>query len=154
VGRCISCALKERLRLDHFDNPRLSRIGLRIENVDARRIDARHDQVATLHVGMRRVRAETGTARVPTEVMQFIASRYHVGLTDEAAVGVRIGIDVHDAERIGAAVLLRVDQREVGQLLWWRLRGQRRRRVERRVGCDQRHGLAPRENVIDATSQS
>jgi len=50
--------------------------------------------------------------------MELVAGRHHVGLTDETAVGLRVGIDVDDAERVGAAVLLRVDQREVGQLLW------------------------------------
>ena len=72
--------------------------------------------------------------------MQFIVSRHHVGLTNEAAVGVRVGIDVHDAERVGPAVFLRIDQRQVAQLLWWRLRGQRRRRIERRFGVS--NGMA------------
>jgi hypothetical protein len=145
VRRCISRALKERLRLDDFHDLRLSRIGLRIENVDPRRVDPRHDQEASLHVRMRRVRTEARTARVPTEVMKFVAGGQHVGLTDETTVGLRLGIDVHDAEGVGCAVLLWIDQRDVGQLLWWRLRRQRRRRIERRVGCQQRHGVTPRE---------
>ena len=73
VRRCIARALNECLRLDHLHDSRLSRIGLRVENVNARRVDARHDQIPPLHVRMRRVRAQAGAAGVPAEVMQLIA---------------------------------------------------------------------------------
>ena len=100
VRRGVARSLRQRLRLDHLDDPRLPRIGLRVEDVNARRVDARHDQIPPLHVRMRRVRAQAGTAGVPAEVMQLVAGVRHVGLADETAVAVRLGIDVHDADRV------------------------------------------------------
>ncbi len=52
--------LGDLLRLDHLDDLRLARVGLGVEDVDARGAQARHDQVAPLDVRMRRV-AGTGT---------------------------------------------------------------------------------------------
>ena len=45
------------LRRNHFDNVRMARVWLDIQNVDARGPQARHDEVPPLDVGMRRVRA-------------------------------------------------------------------------------------------------
>src|SRR5215831_3857985 len=41
VWGCVSRALGQRFRLDHLHDLRISRIGLRVDDVDARRMDAR-----------------------------------------------------------------------------------------------------------------
>ena len=46
----LACALSERLRSNHLHNRRVARIRFRIEDVDARRVDPWHDQIAALHV--------------------------------------------------------------------------------------------------------
>jgi hypothetical protein len=53
----ISRARGQSLRLNHLDDLRVVRIHLGIDDMDARRVDARHHQVAALHMGMRSVRA-------------------------------------------------------------------------------------------------
>jgi hypothetical protein len=60
-------------------------------------MDARHDQVTALHMRMGSVRAQTGAARVPAEMMQFVGDIRHVHLTDQVAITRGFGIDVHDA---------------------------------------------------------
>ena len=134
VRRGVAGALRQRLRLDHLHDLRLARIGLGVEDVNARRVDPRHDQIAPLHVRMRRVRAQARTARVPAEVMQLVAGVRHVGLPDQTAVALRVGIDVHDADRVGASFFVGIDQRQVGELLRRRLHRHLRRGIERRIG--------------------
>ena len=73
-------------------------------------LNARHDEIAPLHVRMRRVGAEAGAAGIPAEVVQLVAGVWHVGLADEAAVAARIGIEIDDADRIGTSVRPRVDE--------------------------------------------
>src|SRR5260370_18661480 len=46
VRGCISRARGQRLRLNDLHDLRFARIGLRVYDMDSRRIDARHDQVA------------------------------------------------------------------------------------------------------------
>ena len=87
-------ARKNFFRLDHFDHLRFSRIGLRVDNVNARRAQPRHNQVTTLDVRMRGVRAKGRTARIPTKVMQLVAKLRHLDLTDALAVGARVGINI------------------------------------------------------------
>src|SRR6478752_9911436 len=65
-------ACKNLLRFDYFDDLRFSWIGLRIDDVNPRRADTRHDQITTLDVRMRRVRTQRRTARIPSEMMQLI----------------------------------------------------------------------------------
>ena len=48
--------------------------GFRIDDVDARRAQTRHDEIAPLDVRMRRERTERRAARVPAEMMQLVAS--------------------------------------------------------------------------------
>src|SRR5262249_26099090 len=56
VWGCISRASGQGLWLDHFYNLRFARIRLGINDMDSRGVDARHNQVASLHMGMRSVR--------------------------------------------------------------------------------------------------
>src|SRR5258708_932000 len=79
-------ARKNFLRLYHFDDLRISRVGLRIDDVNTRGADTRHDQVTPFDVRMRRIRAERRTTRVPTKVMQFIAKLWHLHLADSLSI--------------------------------------------------------------------
>ena len=141
VRRRVARAPGNGLRLDDLHDARPSGIGLRVENVNARRVDARHDQIAPFHVRMRRVGAQAGTARVPAEVVELVPRVRHVGLANQPAVTLRGRIQVHDAERVGAS-FTRVDECDISQRLRRGLRRHRRRGIERRVGC-QLHRLAP-----------
>ncbi len=75
--------------------------------------------------------------------MQFVTSVGHARLADLAAVALRPRIDVHDADRIRRAAPFRVYQRHIGELFGRGLHRQLRRRVERRVGLEQRHDEPP-----------
>ena len=107
VWGCVSGARGQRLRLNHLHDLRFARIGLGVDDMDARRIDAGHDQVAALHMGMRSVRAQAGAACVPAEMMQLVAGIRHVHLADNIAVTRGCGIDVHDAQSVVTAVIFR-----------------------------------------------
>src|SRR5947207_2509682 len=50
---CVSSARGQSLRLNHLHDLRIARIRLGIDDMDARRVDAGHDQVAAFHMGMR-----------------------------------------------------------------------------------------------------
>ena len=117
VRRGIAGPLRKRFRLDHLHDLWRPRIGLRVENVNARRVDARHDQIPPLHVRMRRVRAEAGAAGVPAEMMEFVPAVRHVGLSDQTAVALRSGVDVQDADRVRALRPSGDDERDVRERL-------------------------------------
>src|ERR1700693_2381295 len=68
--------------LNHLYDFWFSRIGLGINNVNARRSYPRHYQVTPLGVRVRSVRTKASAASVPAEVMQFIADIGHVHLAD------------------------------------------------------------------------
>src|SRR5262245_21969332 len=78
----VSRARSQRLRLNHLYDLRVSRIRLGVDDMDTRRMDARHDQVTSLHMRMRSVRAQARAACVPAEMMQFVACVRHVHLAD------------------------------------------------------------------------
>src|SRR5262245_17801846 len=65
----IACAAKDFLRLDHLDDFRLAGIWLRIENVDARRTQPRHNQIAPLDVRVGRIGAQRRAACLPATVV-------------------------------------------------------------------------------------
>src|SRR5262245_23172652 len=91
---------KDFLRLDDFHDLRLSRIRLSVDDVNTRGADPGHNEIAPFHVRMRRVRAERGTARVPTKVMQFVAKIWQRDLTDALTVGGRLGININNQQRV------------------------------------------------------
>src|SRR5436190_7716951 len=76
----IISAGKNFFRLDHFHDLRFSRIGLDVDDVNARRANSRHNKVTTLDVGVGRIGAKRRTARVPPEMMQFITELWHPDL--------------------------------------------------------------------------
>jgi hypothetical protein len=53
-------------------------------------------------MGVGRVRAQGGTARIPAKVMQFIADIRQIKTTDSFAVGLRGRIDVDYEQGIAA----------------------------------------------------
>ena len=74
------------LRFDDFDDLWFPRIGLRIDDVNARGADPRHNQVTPLDVRMRRVRTQRRTARIPPKMVQLIAKFWHPDLPDALTV--------------------------------------------------------------------
>ena len=91
-------ARKNFLRLDHFDDLWFPRIGLRIDDVNPRGPESRHNQVTPFDVRMRRVRAQRRTARVPPEMMQLITKLWHLHLADALAVRGRLRINIHNQQ--------------------------------------------------------
>ena len=129
--------------VDDLDEPRAPGVGLRIEDVDAGRAHARHDQVAALHVRMRGIRAQTGAARVPPEMVQLVAGAWHDDAFDRRAITGRLGIQIEHGHRVGG-LRIRVEQGDVGQCLPSGLHGHRGRRIEALVGQKLRHrGFLP-----------
>ena len=93
---------------------------------------AGHDEIATLEMRVRRVRAQGRAARVPPEVVQLVSAGGQVGPADDLAVPVRRRVGVEYGERIR---LLRgaVEDDHVGQLLGRGADGVRGAPVEGRV---------------------
>jgi hypothetical protein len=89
---------------DGLDELRRLRVVLDVDDVDVRRAQARHEQVAALHVRMRRPRAQRGRAGVPAEVVQLVADAGHVEPRDELPVGRRAGLEVDHRQRVRRAV--------------------------------------------------
>ena len=116
VRGCVSGARGERLRLDHLHDLRVARIGLRIENMNARRVNAGYHQVAAFHMRMWSMRAQAGAACIPSEMMQLVAGIRHLHLAHQIAVAGRRRIDIHDAHRVRTAVVVSIDHRDVCQL--------------------------------------
>ena len=59
-----------------------------------------YDQVTPFDVRMRRVRTQRRTARVPSEMMQFITKLWHPDLPDALTVCRRLGININNQQRI------------------------------------------------------
>jgi hypothetical protein len=122
------------LGLDCVDDLRLPRVGLRIEHVRARRAKARDDQVTALQcpvMGMALVAKRAG-ARVPPEVVQFVACCGQISPADDLAVGGRLGIAVDHGHRIALAAG-RIERCNVSQLLGGSRYGGGRRAIERGI---------------------
>src|SRR5438552_14893756 len=88
IGTAVDCvrpavagAVGNLLGLDRVDELRLLRIGLDVEDVDARRAKARHQQVPALEMRVRSVGTQGGAAHIPAEVVELIA---YVGRVDAA----------------------------------------------------------------------
>src|SRR6516162_909041 len=83
VGTSVPCAIGDLLRLDDLDDFRFPGVRLCVEDVNARGANTGHDQISALDMRMRHVRAQTGAARVPTEMMQLIARSGHLDATND-----------------------------------------------------------------------
>ena len=121
VGRGIAGLLDELFGLDHLHDLRVLGVRFRIEDVDPRRTDAGHDQVATLHVRMRRLRTKTRAARIPAEVVQLIISAWKICLPDEPPIFGRVSVEVDHSHGIALSILAGVEQGNVCEAFWWGL---------------------------------
>jgi hypothetical protein len=141
VRRRIAGAIRKLLGLDDLHDLRLPGIRLRVQDVNTRGVDSRHDEVAALHVRMRRIRAQARAAGVPAEVMQLVARVGHVGLPDEPAVALRGWIEVNNTDRVGFALASWIDQRHVGQRFRPGLHRHPGRWTKGRIRCEKGHRL-------------
>src|SRR6266536_5143887 len=91
-------------RLNDLRNLRLTWIGFSVEDVNARRAEARYDQITPLDVRMRRIRAQCRTTGIPSKVVQFIARPGHLHLADALPVGGRVGSHIHYGHYIGTPI--------------------------------------------------
>ncbi len=101
--------------------------------MDARRTQPRDDQVAPFKVGMGSVRAQGGTARVPAEVMQFIADIREIQPVDNAAVRLGGWIDIDDQQGVAARFAVRRQSGNIRETLARRFHGEPSSWIERRV---------------------
>ena len=86
--RAAVAALRHQLvRLNRLDDLRAARVRLRVHDVHARRLQARHQQVAPLDVRVRHVRAERRAAGVPAEMVQLVADVRQIEPADNLPVG-------------------------------------------------------------------
>ena len=122
VGARVSGRTHDLFRLDHLLDARAPRVVGHVDDVDARRAEARHDEVGTVGTVTRRA------AAVPAEVVQLVAHVRHRRLVDDAAV---LGVDDgEEVRRVDAGSLVQAG--DVEELLGRRLSGLTRRGVERR----------------------
>ena len=73
----VAGALGHLLRLDHSYDLWILRVGLGVQDMDARRAEARHHQIAALDMGVRCVGTQARRAGVPAKVMQLVAGLGH-----------------------------------------------------------------------------
>ncbi len=85
VGPRVAGARDDLFGLDDAHDSRMRRIGFRVDDVDARRTQAGHDQVAALDVRARRERTQRRAARVPSEVVELVAGIRQLDATELTA---------------------------------------------------------------------
>jgi len=94
-------------------------------------------------VRMRSIRAETGTARIPSKVMQFVAGVRHLHASDDFSVprGRRIHID--HADGIRPPPICRIQQGDIREFFGGGLTRQLRRGIKCRIRSPQLHSVSP-----------
>ena len=122
--------------LDDLGQLGLARVVLDVDDVDARRAQAGHEEVAALDVRVGGPGAQGGRARVPAEVVQLVADVGHVEPPDTLARA-----DVDDVQRVGL-VALGVERDDVGKVLGRAGDRALRRGIEAGVRLDGRHDPA------------
>ncbi len=147
VDARVAGLLGDLLGLDHPHDLGRARIGLGVDDVQARGAQARHHQIAALDMGMGRVRAQAGAAGVPAEMMQLVAGVRHVDLADDLAVAARAGRHIDHRDRI-RLLAVRVEGRDVGQRLRRGLHGHAGRRVEGGIGLPGCHDDSLRRRIL------
>ena len=118
MGRGVAGLLDELFGLDHLHDLRLLGVRLGIEDVDPRRPDAGYDQVAALHVRMRRLRAKARAAGIPAEVVQLIIAAWKICLPDEPPILGGTRIEVNDSHSIALSILAGVEQSDICEAFW------------------------------------
>src|SRR5262249_22681136 len=91
------------------------------------------NQVATLHVRMRSLRAKACAASIPTEMVQLIISAGKIHLPDEPAIFGGAWLQINHAERVATSVRPNIEQRDVTEAFRGSLHRHTRRGVEGRV---------------------
>ncbi len=139
---CMRAAIAGRLdhlfRLDHPHDHRVLRVGLGVDDVDARGAQARHHEIAPLGMRMRRVGAEARAACVPAVMVQLIAGLRHVDAADDLRIGGRGGVDIDHGDGI-RHVALRRKGCHISERFCRRLSREPRRGIEGRVWRPSRH---------------
>ena len=130
----VSGAIGQLLRLDHSHNRRIVGIGLGIEHMNTRRAQTGNNQVAPLDMGMRSVGTKGRTARIPSEVMQFIADVRHIHAAHDLAVMPGTGLDIDDDQCVRLMTAICADGSHIGQCFSWRLHRQLRRSIKSWIG--------------------
>ena len=125
------------LGLDHLHDLRVLGIGFGIEDMDARRSQPGHHEVAALSMGVWRVRAETRRAGVPAEVVQLVTCIGHRGRVHDLGVVLRLWIDINDRDCI-RRLAGRIEGSDVGKRLGCRLHGHAGGWVEAWIGPSRR----------------
>ena len=110
----IAGLLGDLLRLDHLDDLRIARVGLGVEDVDARGAQARHHQIAPLDMRVRHLRAQARRAGVPAEVVELVAGIQRRDVADNLRIGRRCRIDVDDRDPVGFFPF-GIERRHVGE---------------------------------------
>ncbi len=87
VWPAVAGALGNRLRLNHLDDFRLSRVGLGVDDVNARGAETGNNKVAALEEGMGCVGRQASTTGVPAVVVQLIADVGQLHPAYQSAVG-------------------------------------------------------------------
>jgi hypothetical protein len=157
VRPCVAGFLGDISRLDDLDDLRFARIGLGIENVDARRPQTWNDQIAPLHMRMRSVRTQTRGAGVPAEMMEFVARVRGGNSADDARIGSRRRIDIDHRNGV-RRFSVGIERRHIGELFGGRFRRQTGRGIEARVRLPcrrlpRRHGFLPCLNSLGNAMQ-
>src|SRR5262249_14969071 len=116
-------------RLDDLDDFRRPGIGFGVKNVDARGAQARDHEVSSLHMRVRRVRAQTRRAGVPTEMVELVADLGRGHVADDLGVRRRFRIDVDDGDAV-RGFSVGIEGSDVGERFGRRLRRLARRGIK------------------------
>src|SRR6266540_4138938 len=130
-------------RLDHLHDFRRTRIGLGVENVDARRAQTGHDEITSLHMGMWRVRTQARRARVPAEMVEFVPGLRRRHVADDLGIRRRFRIDVDDRQAVRRSAV-RIEGGDVGERFGRCLCGLPWRGIKTRIRRPSGHVLSPR----------
>src|SRR5215831_8570169 len=119
VGRSVPGLPDELFGLDRLNDVWLLGVLFGIENVNARRSDAWHDQVAAFHMRMWRLRAKTRAAGVPAKMVQLIVPAGKIHLADKPSIRGRRRIKVDDSHGVAPSILSDIEQRDISKVFWW-----------------------------------
>ena len=132
VGPRVAGLFEDLLGLDDLMDLRLRWMGLRVHHIDARRADARNDQIAPLEEGVAGERRQGRRAGVPAEMMELVALVRHRHRVDDLAVSRRAALHIDDCERVGLREIA-AEQRGIGEFLRRPFHRELRRRVKGRI---------------------
>ena len=132
MGPRITRLFEDFLGLDDLMDLGLRWMGLGVHHIDARRADARNDQIAALEEGVAGERRQGRRAGVPAEMMKFVALVGHRHRMNDLAVSRRAALHVDDCERVGLRRIA-AEQCGIGELLLRPFHRELRRRVKGRI---------------------